>query len=112
MACSSRRTRPGNRIEPRPQPSKQKRRNYDRNADGDRLVQRFKNQLARETGAEESRQHAEGETVELDIVLDRRNGKRPEQQEGEDCKGRSVIHESGKAASYRDAFQAGRALPS
>ena len=82
-----------NPVEPGPQPSEEQRRDYHRDADSDRLVQRLENQLAREAGAEQRREHAEREAIELDIVLDRRDGKRPEQQQSEDDDGGCVIHE-------------------
>ena len=55
-------------------------------------MQRLKDQLMRKAGTEERREHTEREAVELDIMLDRRDGQRPEQQERENYKGGCVIH--------------------
>ena len=89
-------TRPRSRLKAtsrpvRAHPNRQCRDDHG-DADGDGLVQRFEYQVVREAAADESREHAERQTVELDVVLDSGNRQRTEQQQGEDDDGRCVIH--------------------
>ena len=73
-----------------------KRSDNHRDTDSDRLVQRLENQLAREAGAKQRREHAQRKAVNLDIVLDRRKSQRPEQQQRENYNSGCVIHEGAK----------------
>ncbi len=84
---------------------KSERRDDHGDADSNGLVQRFEYQVAREAGAKERREHAERETVELDVVLDGSNRQRTEQQQGEDDDGSGVIHATRELVSRIDRLQ-------
>jgi hypothetical protein len=52
----------------------------------------LENQLARKAATEKRRRHAQREAVEFDVVLDLRDGKRSEQQQGKDYdRGRVIL---------------------